>query len=131
MNLNLVADAPLAVKIHMATVIPAFFIGAWLIFFSTKGARFHRAFGVLYLVLMTVTAIDALFVQVIDPGHWSLIHIFVLVTLFGIATTVLSLRRGNIAAHKRSMVGVYIGGLLIAGAFTFLPGRLMYQMFFG
>ena len=131
MNLGLVAQAPLAVKIHMATVIPAFFIGAWLIFFSTKGARFHRAFGVLYLVLMTITAIDALFVQVINPGHWSLIHIFVLVTLFGVFTTIRALRRGDIATHKRSMIGVYIGGLLIAGAFTFLPGRLMHEMFFG
>ena len=131
MNLELVAQAPLAVKIHMATVIPAFFIGTWLIFFSTKGARFHRAFGVIYLTLMTITAIDALFVQVVNPGHWSLIHLFVLVTLFGVASTVLALGRGNIAAHKRSMVGVYIGGLLIAGAFTFVPGRVMYGIFFG
>ena len=131
MNLGLVAEAPLAVKIHMATVIPAFFIGTWLIFFSTKGARFHRAFGVIYLTLMTITAIDALFVRVIDPGQLSLIHLFVPLTLFGVVMTVLALRRGNIAAHKRSMVGVYIGGLLIAGAFTFVPGRLMYGLFFG
>jgi uncharacterized membrane protein len=131
MNLGPIAEAPLALKIHMATVIPAFFIGAWLIVFSTKGARFHRMFGVLYLTLMTVTAIDALFVQVINPGHWSLIHLFVLVTLFGVASTILALRRGNIAAHKRSMIMVYIGGLLIAGAFTFLPGRLMHTLFFG
>jgi uncharacterized membrane protein len=131
MNLDSIAAVPLALKIHMATVIPAFFIGAWLILVSTKGARFHRMFGVLYLTLMTVTAIDALFVQVINPGHWSLIHLFVLVTLFGVASTILALRRGNIAAHKRSMVLVYIGGLLIAGAFTFLPGRLMHTVFFG
>jgi uncharacterized membrane protein len=131
MNLGLVSEAPLAVKIHMATVIPAFFIGTWLIFFSTKGARFHRMMGVVYLTLMTVTAIDALFVRVIDPGHLSLIHLFVPLTLFGVVMTVLALRRRNIAAHKRSMVGVYIGGLLIAGAFTFVPGRLMYGIFFG
>jgi uncharacterized membrane protein len=29
------------------------------------------------------------------------------------------------------MLGVYVGGILIAGAFTFLPGRLMYQVVFG
>jgi uncharacterized membrane protein len=27
-------------------------------------------------------------------------------------------------------LGVYIGGLIIAGAFTFYPGRLMYRLFF-
>jgi uncharacterized membrane protein len=131
MNLGVVAEAPLTVKIHMATVIPAFFIGTWLIFFSTKGARFHRTLGVVYLTLMTVTAIDALFVRVIDPGRLSLIHLFVPLTLFGVLTTILALKRGNVAAHQRSMVGVYIGGLLIAGAFTFAPGRLMYGIFFG
>ena len=131
MNLGVVAEAPLTVKIHMATVVPAFFIGTWLIFFSTKGARFHRMLGVVYLTLMTVTAIDALFVRVIDPGRLSLIHLFVPLTLFGVLTTVLALKRGNVAAHQRSMVGVYIGGLLIAGAFTFVPGRLMYRIFFG
>jgi uncharacterized membrane protein len=131
MNLGLLGQAPLAVKIHMATVIPAFFIGTWLIFFSTKGARIHRGLGVLYLTLMAVTSITALFIHVIDPGHFSLIHLFVPLTLVGIITTVVALRQGNIARHKRSMVGIYIGALLIAGAFTFLPGRLMYGIFFG
>jgi uncharacterized membrane protein len=131
MNPGLVAEAPLAVKIHLATVIPAFFIGTWLIFFSTKGARFHRALGVVYLTLMAVTAIDALFVQVINPGHWSLIHLFVPLTLFGIASTALALRRKDIAGHKQSMIGLYVGALVIAGALTFLPGRLMYGLFFG
>jgi uncharacterized membrane protein len=38
MNLAPLADAPLAIKIHLASVIPALAIGTWLIFFSTKGA---------------------------------------------------------------------------------------------
>jgi uncharacterized membrane protein len=29
------------------------------------------------------------------------------------------------------MFGLYIGGLLIAGALTFAPGRLMHRLFFG
>jgi uncharacterized membrane protein len=57
MNLAPIADASLAIKIHLATVIPAFVIGTWLIFFSTKGARWHRGLGGLYLALMLVTAI--------------------------------------------------------------------------
>jgi uncharacterized membrane protein len=131
LNLGLVEQAPLAVKIHLATVIPAFFIGTWLIFFSTKGARVHRALGVLYLTLMTVTAITTLFIHVIDPGHLSWIHLFVPLTLVGVTSTVLALRQGNIARHKRSMIGLYVGALLIAGGFTFVPGRLMYGLFFG
>jgi hypothetical protein len=29
------------------------------------------------------------------------------------------------------MIGVFMGALLIAGAFTFLPGRPMHSFFFG
>jgi uncharacterized membrane protein len=29
------------------------------------------------------------------------------------------------------MTGMFIGGLIVAGMFTFAPGRLMYQVFFG
>jgi uncharacterized membrane protein len=29
------------------------------------------------------------------------------------------------------MLGVYIGGLLIAGSLTLLPGRIMHMVFFG
>jgi uncharacterized membrane protein len=131
MNLGLVGQAPLAVKIHLVTVIPAFFIGTWLIFFSTKGARIHRALGVLYLALMSFTAITSLFIHVINPGHLSLIHLFVPMTLLGVTATIIALKRGNIAGHKRSMIGLYVGALLIAGGFTFVPGRLMYDLFFG
>ena len=41
-----------------------------------------------------------------------------------------TLIRGNIAAHKRMAVGLYIG-LLVAGAFTLLPGRLIGNLVFG
>jgi hypothetical protein len=41
-NLALAADAPPAIKIHLATVIPAFVIGTWLIFFSAEGALVPR-----------------------------------------------------------------------------------------
>jgi uncharacterized membrane protein len=131
MNLQLVEDAPLAVKIHLVTVIPAFFIGTWLIVLSTKGAPVHRGLGVVYLTLMVVTAITTLFIRTIDPGHFSWIHLFVPLTLIGVTTTVLALRQGNIARHKRSMILLYVGALLIAGGFTFMPGRLMHALFFG
>jgi uncharacterized membrane protein len=29
------------------------------------------------------------------------------------------------------MRGMYLGGLVIAGLLTFIPGRIMYRMFFG
>jgi uncharacterized membrane protein len=131
MHLNLISEAPLPVRIHLATVIPAFLIGTWLIFFSAKGARIHRFTGGVYLALMTITAITTLFFRILDPGKLSFIHLFIPLTLGGVVSTIVALSRGNIAAHKRPMVGLYFGALLIAGGFTLLPGRLMHAVFFG
>jgi uncharacterized membrane protein len=128
MNLAPIAAAPLAVQIHLATIIPAFFLGTWLIFFSRKGARPHRAIGVTYMALMLVTATAAIF---IPRGRISFFYIFVLLTYFSVFRAIWFIRRKNIAGHKRAMLGLYIGGLLIAGSLTFLPGRMMYRLFFG
>jgi uncharacterized membrane protein len=59
------------------------------------------------------------------------IHLFIPLTLAGVAGALYGARTRNIAMHKRSMLGVYIGGLLIAGSFAFMPGRIMHAMIFG
>jgi uncharacterized membrane protein len=131
MNLAPIANAPLAIKIHLATVIPAFAIGTWLIFFSTKGARWHRALGAVYLTLMTVTAIATFFIRSINPGHLTLVHLFIPLTFFGVFGALWNIRRGNIKGHRNAMIGLYVGGILLAGAFTLLPGRLLHHVFLG
>jgi len=127
--------APFAIKLHVFTVVPAFFLGTWLIFFSRKGARRHRAIGYVYLTLMTVTAIAALWIHqipAIDIVYgFGPIHIFSIVTLSGVVGALRGAWTHNIKMHRRSMLGVYIGGLLIAGTFAFLPGRIMHAMVFG
>jgi hypothetical protein len=67
----------------------------------------------------------------VGPIRLGLIHLFIPLTVNGIWQTRKALRTGNIAAHKASMRGMYFGGLMIAGALTFIPGRIMYRMFFG
>lgn len=135
MTLEPLLDAPLAVRIHVATVLPAFVIGTWLIFFSRKGAPWHRVFGALYLTLITVTAIDTLFVHALMPngpfGGFSPVHLLVLLTLFGVYNAIQGARTHNIPRHRYAMIAVYIGGMLIAGSLTFLPGRVMHVVFFG
>jgi uncharacterized membrane protein len=127
--------APFAVKLHIFTVVPAFVLGTWLILFSRKGARRHRAIGYVYLTLMTVTAIAALFIHqipAIDIVYgFGPIHLFSIVTLSGVVGALRSAWTHNIKMHRRSMLGVYIGGLLIAGTFAFLPGRIMHAIVFG
>ena len=135
MSLAPLLAAPFAVQLHVFTVVPAFVLGTWLIFFSRKGARFHRAIGYVYLTLMTVTAIAALFIHEIPAIDivfgFGPIHLFSLVTLSGVVGALRGAWTHNIKMHRGSMLGVYIGGILIAGTFAFLPGRIMHAMVFG
>ena len=135
MTLAPLLHAPLAVQIHVATIVPAFFLGTWQIFFSRKGAPFHRALGYLYLALMTVTSLAALFVHQIMPGSpvfgLSPIHLFVPLTLFGVVGALRGARTHNMRMHRGAMLGVYAGGILIAGSLAFFPGRIMHAVVFG
>jgi uncharacterized membrane protein len=134
MNFDPILSAPLAIKIHLLTVVPAFVIGTWLIFFSTKGAPFHRSLGYLYLGLMTITAIATIFIHQTNPSGFfglSFIHLFIPLTLFGVMSALIGVRTGNIHMHRGSMIAVYVGSMLIAGGLAFLPGRIMHVVFFG
>jgi uncharacterized membrane protein len=135
MTLAPLLQAPLAVRVHVATVVPAFLIGTYLIFFSRKGAPHHRALGYIYLALMTVTAIAALFIHILMPNSpffgFSPVHLFSALTLLGVVRALQAARSHNIAQHRYAMLGVYIGGILIAGSLTFLPGRIMHAVVVG
>ena len=128
---QMVAQAGWAVQLHLLTVVPAFAIGTWMIFVSRKGARPHRAWGTVYMSLMVATAIAAIFVRDIHPPHLSPIHLFVPLTLGSVAVALWAVRRGRISTHRNAMIALYVGGLLIAGTFTFTPGRLLHRMFIG
>jgi uncharacterized membrane protein len=138
LNLQPILEAPLAIQLHFLTVVPAFFLGAWQLLLSRKGSNSHRLIGKIYLTLMSLTAVAAFFIPSFTsfsigagPIRLGLIHLFIPLTVNGVWQTRKALRRGDIAAHKASMRGLYFGGLLIAGALTFIPGRIMWRMFFG
>jgi uncharacterized membrane protein len=135
MTLTPLLHASLPIKIHVATVLPAFVIGTYQIFLSRKGAPFHRALGYVYLTLMTVTAIAALFVHSLMPNGpfsgFSPIHLLVPLVLFGVYGALRGAWTHNVAMHRRAMVGVYVGGILIAGTLALVPGRLMHAVVFG
>ncbi|GHF01887.1 DUF2306 domain-containing protein [Thalassotalea profundi] len=119
---------------HLATVFPAFLIGTYLLL-NPKGTKRHKLLGKIYMALMLLTAIVTLFMSsVVGPAlfnHFGYIHFFSLLVFYSVPSAYFSARNGNIAKHKSSMLGLYIGGILIAGSFTFMPGRLLHSWFFG
>ena len=118
---------------HLVTVIPCFFIGAVLLIIQ-KGTKTHKTWGKAYMILMLTTACITLFMPAkVGPqilGHFGWIHSFSLLTLYTVPTAYTAIRRGDVKAHKRKMVLLYFGAIIIAGGFTFVPGRFLYEVFF-
>lgn len=114
----------LAVIVHVATVIPAVPLGLFLLL-SRKGGARHKLLGRIWIALMVVTAIAAIFIRHINDGQFSLIHLFVPMTLIGAWQTVASARRGQLRTHRNHLLRLYLGALIIPGIFAFAGNRLM------
>ncbi len=118
---------------HLATILPAFAIGTVLLL-RTNGTPAHRQLGKIYLLLMMVTGTVTLFMPAeVGPkwlGHFGFIHFFSLLTLVSVPVAYFAARRGDIKTHRANMIGLYVGGILIAGTFTLMPGRLLNQWLF-
>ena len=120
--------------LHLFTVVPCFFIGAILLLIK-KGTSIHKGFGRIYMILMLFTAIVTLFMPAhVGPqflNHFGWIHSFSFLTIYTVPTAYLAIKKGNKKAHKRKMILLYFGAILIAGSFTFMPGRYLNDLFFG
>jgi uncharacterized membrane protein len=118
---------------HLATIVPAFLLGTYLLL-NRKGTPRHRLLGKIYMSLMLVTAIITLFMPAaIGPrlaNHFGFIHGFSALALYSVPTAYINARRGNVAAHRSAMIGLYVGGILIAGSFAFMPGRMLHAWLF-
>jgi uncharacterized membrane protein len=81
---------------------------------------------------MTVVSVSAFFIHQIRLwGPWSPIHLLAIFTLVMLPVAVWHARKHAVNRHRNNMVGIFFGALLIAGAFTFLPGRIMHAVAFG
>ena len=119
---------------HLITVVPCVFLGAYVLL-AKKGTGIHRFLGKIYMVLMLITALITLFMPaMVGPqvlNHFGWIHLFSFLTIWTVPTAYTAIRKGNVRAHKRKMILLYIGAILIAGGFTFAPGRYLNELFFG
>ena len=125
-----ILTSSIQIKIHLAAALLAFALGT-VQMLAPKGTLPHRVMGWNWVILMMILAIASIFIKVIYPGHFSYIHILTAWVLIATPLGVWSARRGNINAHARFMSGLYYFSLIVAGAFTFAPGRILFRVFFG
>ena len=128
-DLSRLLTIPLVLQIHVASAITAFFVGLWILA-GPKGRGMHKTLGWVWVVAMGVTAVSSFWLTGINGNSFSWIHGLSAWTMIGLPMGIYAIRKKNVQKHAKNMKGMFLGGMIIAGLFTFLPGRLMWHLFF-
>ena len=115
------ATLSLPAAIHLAAVVPAVGIGVWQLA-ARKGTQPHKLLGWIWVLAMAVAAISSFWIS--KAGGFSVIHLLSVFVLFNLASSIWHIRKGNVRAHKKFMVGTLIG-LAAAGIGALMPGRFL------
>ena len=130
MTLAPLLDATPAIQIHAFAAMSAFALGVVQLS-APKGTLPHRTMGWIWVTLMLIVSISAFFIHQLRVwGQWSPIHLLAIFTLVMLPFAVIAARRHDVPGHRRAMLGLFVGALVIAGLFTFYPGRIMYEVVF-
>jgi uncharacterized membrane protein len=131
MSLAPLLNASPAIQIHAFAAMSAFVLGIAQ-FAAPKGTIPHRTVGWIWVGLMLTVAISSFWIhQSRLIGPFSPIHLLSIFTLVMVPLAVLAARRHNVKRHRWSMTFIFLGALVIAGLFTFVPGRIMNAALFG
>jgi uncharacterized membrane protein len=130
MSLAPLLDAAPAIPLHAFAAMAAFALGI-VQFAAPKGTLPHRTLGWIWVLLMAAVALSSFWIhQIRLVGPWSPIHLLSIFTLVMLPLGVWRAHRHQVSAHRRTMVSIFVGALVIAGAFTLVPGRIMHAVLF-
>src|ERR1700710_1599134 len=120
-----------AIPLHAFPAMAAFVLGVVQLA-APKGTLPHRTLGWIWVLLMAVVAASSFWIhQIRLVGPWSPIHLLSIFTLVMLPLGVWRAHRHQVNAHRRTMIGIFTGALVIAGLFTLVPGRIMHAVLFG
>ena len=119
------------VQVHAFAALGALVVGAVQLA-RPKGDPAHRTLGMAWAGLMLVAALSS-FGFVYDPLilGFSWIHGLSAFAMVAVVVGVVEARRRRIAAHSTTMIMLYWFALVLTGAFTLLPGRIMHAVVLG
>ena len=131
MSLAPLLDAAPAIPVHAFAAMTAFALGVVQLA-APKGTLPHRTLGWIWVLLMLSVAISSFWIHQIRLwGPWSPIHLLSIFVLITVPLAVWKAHQHQVADHRRIMISVFAGALVIAGLFTLLPGRIMHAVVFG
>jgi len=131
MTLAPLLSASGAIQLHAFAAMAAFGLGI-VQFSAPKGTLPHRTIGWIWVVLMLAVSVSAFWIHQLRLwGPWSPIHLLAIFTLIMVPLAVWHARNHRVVNHRWTMIGIFSGALIGAGAFTLLPGRIIHAVVFG
>lgn len=131
MSLAPLLEAAPAIPLHAFAAMTAFVLGL-VQFAAPKGTLPHRTLGWIWVALMAAVAASSFWIHTIRiAGPFSPIHLLSIFTLVMLPLAVWRAHTHRVADHRRIMIMLFTGALVVAGLFTLVPGRIMHRVFFG
>jgi uncharacterized membrane protein len=131
MSLAPLLDATPAIPLHAFAAMAAFTLGV-LQFAAPKGTLPHRVIGGVWVALMAIVAVSSFWIhQLRLVGPFGPIHLLSILTLVMLPIAVWKAHSHQVGSHRRIMIYLFSGALVVAGLFTLLPGRIMHAVVFG
>lgn len=123
--------APLPVQVHIVAALLALILGPFALYRQRRD-RTHKVIGYVWVTAMSVLAVGSFLI----PSHFTPVgigplHGFAVLTLWSLWAGVRAAIARDINRHQAILRSLYSNGLILAGAFTFLPGRTLNRMLFG
>ena len=118
------------IQLHVVAAVLAVALGPIALARRSRD-RWHKCAGYAWVLSMAALAASGLFIHSIRMvGPFSPIHLLSFLTLWQLWLGVREARAGKIAAHRYRMQAIYMLALMLTGAFTLSPGRLMSRILF-
>ncbi|WP_063683370.1 DUF2306 domain-containing protein [Bradyrhizobium stylosanthis] len=131
MSLTPLLEAAPAIPLHAFAAMAAFVLGL-VQFAAPKGTLPHRTIGWIWVGLMVVVAASSFWIHGIRMvGPFGPIHLLSIFTLVVLPLAVWRAHTHRVADHRRMMIFIFAGALVVAGLFTLVPGRIMHRVIFG
>jgi uncharacterized membrane protein len=113
---------------HLVSAVSALIVGAYLLARKPRGDTSHRRVGWLWVGLMASATVSSGLIRdfgMLNVLGYTPIHLLTVFVAIMLPYGVLQARQHNIAGHRKAMRGMYIGGCIVAGLFTLMPGRFL------
>jgi len=133
MTLAPLIASTMTIKVHVAAALVVIVLTPLQFFGFRKGSPAHRAIGYGWMLAMVGVALSSFFITshfALNFAGFGLIHLFSIVSLITLAYAFFAARLHRVRAHRTALFFLTIG-FFVAGAFTFLPSRIIGQVLFG